>query len=228
MSFSILDDAISMIFHSAFSPSAAVGGFFGVLIQGFRRAVFSNEAGTGSASIAHSAVKTKYPASEGLVSLLEPFIDTVVICTLTALVIVVYNMNGVFEYGVVSDTSTAAGVGLTSAAYNDAIPHFSYILTIAVVLFASFHLSLLVLLWVTIMEVFIWAKQDVSGDLSYKFLFLVFVVIGSAPSLGAVIDFSGRYEFLRGFVQYDWIVPLAPRCQDELNRYLAAIRASKT
>ena len=75
------------------------GGLVGVMIVGFQRAAFSNEAGAGSASIAHSAVKTKYPASEGVVALLEPFIDTIVICTMTALVIIMYNSTGVFEYG---------------------------------------------------------------------------------------------------------------------------------
>lgn len=226
MHFSILDDAISLIFHSAFSPSAAVGGFFGVLIQGFRRAVFSNEAGTGSASIAHSAVKTKYPASEGLVSLLEPFIDTVVICTLTALVIVVYNMNGIFEYGVVSDTSTAAGVGLTSAAYNDAIPHFSYVLTVAVVLFA-FSTMISWSYYGLQSWKYLFGRSRTS-DLSYKFLFLVFVVIGSSASLGAVIDFSDAMIFAMVFPNMIGLFLLAPRVKEELNRYLAAIRASKS
>ena len=78
---------------------AGFGGLIGVMIVGFQRAAFSNEAGAGSASIAHSAVKTKYPASEGVVALLEPFIDTVVICTMTALVIIMYNSAGIFEYG---------------------------------------------------------------------------------------------------------------------------------
>ena len=88
---SFVDDAFAMIINQAFAPSAAVGGFIGVLVQGFRRGAFSNEAGAGSASIAHSAVITSYPASEGLVALLEPFIDTVVICTMTALVIIIFN-----------------------------------------------------------------------------------------------------------------------------------------
>ena len=96
--------AISAIFSGAFTPEAGLGGLLGVLIQGFKRAAFSNEAGAGSASIAHSAVKTNYPASEGVVALLEPFIDTVVICTLTALVIVMFNLPGAndqsaFPYG---------------------------------------------------------------------------------------------------------------------------------
>ena len=89
---SVVDDAFAMIINQAFAPTAAVGGFIGVLVQGFRRAAFSNEAGAGSASIAHSAVITSYPASEGLVALLEPFIDTVVICTMTALVIIIFNV----------------------------------------------------------------------------------------------------------------------------------------
>lgn len=226
MHFTILDDAIALIFKSAFSSDAAVGGFFGVLIQGFRRAVFSNEAGTGSASIAHSAVKTKYPASEGLVSLLEPFIDTVVICTLTALVIVVYNMNGIFEYGVVADTSTAAGVGLTSAAYNDAIPHFSYVLTIAVVLFA-FSTMISWSYYGLQSWKYLFGRSKTS-DISYKFLFLVFVVIGSSVSLGAVIDFSDAMIFAMVFPNMIGLFLLAPRVKEELNRYLSAIRASKT
>ncbi len=225
MHFSILDDAIALIFESAFSPSAAVGGFFGVLIQGFRRAVFSNEAGTGSASIAHSAVKTKYPASEGLVSLLEPFIDTVVICTLTALVIVIYNMNGIFEYGVVADTSTAAGVGLTSAAYNDAIPHFSYVLTVAVVLFA--FSTMISWSYYGLQSWKYLFGRSTASDISYKLLFLAFVVIGSSASLGAVIDFSDAMIFAMVFPNMIGLFLLAPKVKDELNRYLAMIRSSK-
>ena len=98
--FSFVDDAFGLIFSEAFNPQAiGVGGVIGVLLVGFKRAAFSNEAGAGSASIAHSAVKTKYSASEGLVALLEPFIDTVVICTMTALVIIIFNFGGTFEYG---------------------------------------------------------------------------------------------------------------------------------
>ncbi len=225
MHFAILDDAIALIIRSAFTSDAAVGGFFGVLIQGFRRAVFSNEAGTGSASIAHSAVRTKYPASEGLVSLLEPFIDTVVICTLTALVIVVYNMNGIFEYGVVSDTSTAAGVGLTSAAYNDAIPHFSYVLTLAVVLFA-FSTMISWSYYGLQSWKYLFGRSKAS-DLSYKFMFLVFVVIGSSASLGAVIDFSDAMIFAMVFPNMIGLFLLAPKVKEELTRYLAVIKASK-
>ena len=118
VNFSFLDDAIDLIVKEAFNPTAiGVGGIIGVLMVGFRRAAFSNEAGVGSASIAHSAVKTKYAASEGLVALLEPFIDTVVICTLTALVIITFNSTGVFAYGgeggVMIDGVMYEGAGIT-------------------------------------------------------------------------------------------------------------------
>ena len=100
MNIGSLGDAIAAIWNGAFSPSALKGGVIGVLVIGFQRAAFSNEAGVGSASIAHSAVKTKYAASEGLVALLEPFIDTVVICTMTALVIIIFNGDQtIFNYG---------------------------------------------------------------------------------------------------------------------------------
>ena len=94
-----LDDAFGLIIKGAFTPMAGLGGFIGVLIVGFQRAAFSNEAGAGSAAIAHSAVRTRYPASEGIVALLEPFIDTVLICTMTALVIIIFNSEGAFTYG---------------------------------------------------------------------------------------------------------------------------------
>ena len=146
---SYIGDAFRLIFEGAFSPMAGLGGLVGVLIVGFQRAAFSNEAGAGSAAIAHSAVKTKYPASEGVVALLEPFIDTVVICTMTALVIIFFNIDGgnmqsVFNYGdlngssvVLNSTGEAVGgVDLTSMAFDSVLPGFSYILTVAIVLFA--------------------------------------------------------------------------------------------
>lgn len=128
MNFDRIDDAFAAIFNGAFTGEGITGGVIGVLIQGFKRAAFSNEAGVGSAAIAHAAVKTKEPMSEGFVSLLEPFIDTVVICTMTALVIIIT--------GYLDNGSGLAGVELTSAAFGSAISWFPYILAIAVVLFA--------------------------------------------------------------------------------------------
>ena len=140
--FSFVDNAFAMIFTQAFNPQAGLGGLLGVLITGFRRAAFSNEAGAGSASIAHSAVKTKYAASEGLVALLEPFIDTVVICTMTALVIIIFNGDQtIFNYGgengvVMIDGVAAEGAAITAAAFANYISFSGPFLTIAVVLFA--------------------------------------------------------------------------------------------
>ena len=143
INFSFIDDAIALIIKEAFNPPAVgVGGIIGVLMVGFKRAAFSNEAGAGSASIAHSAVKTKYAASEGLVALLEPFIDTVVICTMTALVIITFNSSGAFVYGgdgmggVMIDGVMYEGAGITSKAFAQYIPYSDIFLTIAVVLFA--------------------------------------------------------------------------------------------
>ncbi len=220
--FGLIDDAFSLIFTEAFSPTAAVGGFAGVLIQGFRRAVFSNEAGAGSAAIAHSAVRTKYPASEGIVSLLEPFIDTVVICTMTALVIVIYNMQGHFVYGT---PGNLGGVDLTSAAYNDVIPNFSYVLTVAIVLFA-FSTMISWSYYGLQAWKYLFGRSKTS-DLSYKLLFLVFVVIGASATLNSVISFSDAMILAMVFPNMIGLFFLFPKVKEELNRYLHAIKTKK-
>jgi alanine or glycine:cation symporter, AGCS family len=228
--FTEIPAAVGQIVSGAFTPDAAVGGIIGVIIQGFRRAAFSNEAGAGSAAIAHSAVTTRYPASEGLVSLLEPFIDTVVICTLTAVVIVLYNMDGFFAYGgqggqVVVNGATVSGVDLTSLAYDDVLPGFRYILTVAIILFAfSTMIS-----W-SYYGLQAWKYlfgRSTAADLSYKILFLLFVVIGSAASLGAVIDFSDAMIFAMVFPNMIGLFFLFPKVREELNKYLAAIKNAK-
>lgn len=227
--FSLIDDAIALIMKGAFSPDAAVGGFFGVLVQGFRRAVFSNEAGAGSASIAHSAVKTNYPASEGIVSLLEPFIDTVVICTLTALVIILYNFNGSFNYGgdgagqVVLNTTgvSIGGVDLTSAAFADTLSWFPIVLTIAIVLFAVSTMISWSYYGLQAWK-YLFGKSKIS-DLSYKLLFLVMVVVGSASSMQAVFDFSDAMILAMVFPNMIGLFVLAGVVKTELNKYLKAI-----
>jgi len=223
MHFGLIDDAFAQIFSQAFSPAAGLGGIAGVLIQGFRRAAFSNEAGAGSAAIAHSAVRTKYPASEGIVSLLEPFIDTVIICTMTALVIVIYNMNGVFTYG--AQPQGFSGVDLTSAAYNDAIPNFSYVLTVAIVLFAfSTMIS-----W-SYYGLQAWKYlfgRSKAADLTYKLLFLAFVIIGASATMNAVISFSDAMILGMVFPNMLGLFFLFPKVKQELNRYLNAIKGSK-
>ena len=181
---------LRLIYEGAFSGLGIAGGLVGVMIQGIRRGAFSNEAGVGSAAIAHSAVRTKYPASEGIVALLEPFVDTVVICTMTALVIVITNFDGGFmEYGV----EIKEGVEITATAFDSVIPHFSIILTIAVILFAF---STMISWSYYGMQgwVFLFGKGKIT-DLIYKILFLFFVVIGASISLGAVINFSDAMIF---------------------------------
>ncbi|MGB0839951.1 MAG: alanine/glycine:cation symporter family protein [Chitinophagales bacterium] len=226
--FSLIDDAFAKIFAGAFNFEAGVGGFFGVLIVGFQRAAFSNEAGAGSASIAHAAVKTKYPASEGLVALLEPFIDTVVICTMTALVIIFYNEAGVFEYGVspvVINGEHIEGAVLTSMAFESVIPWFPYLLTIAIVLFAistmiswSYYGAQA---WM-----YLFGKSK-AADLTYKFLFLVFIVIGSAANMESVWGFSDAMILALVFPNMIGLFFLFPKVREELNKYLTAIKGSK-
>ena len=208
--FSFIDDAISLIVNEAFSPRATIaGGGIGVMIQGFRRAAFSNEAGAGSAAIAHSAVNTKYPASEGLVGLLEPFIDTVVICTLTAVAIVMFNLEGTFAYGDVvdgmvqlADGSRVGGVNLTSLAFEKSIPGSSYLLAIAVTLFAFST----ILSW-SYYGLQAWKYLFGRGkftDLLFKILFLVFTVLGAAISMDAVIKFSDAMILALVFPNMNW------------------------
>jgi len=221
MNISLVPEAFGMIFGGAFSPDAALGGIVGVLIVGFQRAAFSNEAGVGSAAIAHSAVKTKYPASEGIVALLEPFIDTVIICTMTALVIVITNIEGgFFEYG-----TDVQGVELTATAFDSAIPGFSWILTIAVVLFAiSTMLS-----W-SYYGLQAWKFLFGKGktvDIVYKVIFLLFVVIGSSIGLGSVIAFSDAMIFAMVFPNIIGLIILSPKVREELAIYMDKIKAFK-
>ncbi len=217
--YTAIDDAFGLIFEGAFSGLGIAGGLIGVMIQGIRRGAFSNEAGVGSAAIAHSAVRTKYPASEGIVALLEPFVDTVVICTMTALVIIITNYDaGFLEYG----TPITEGVEITASAFDTVIPHFSIILTVAVILFAfSTMIS--------------WSYYGMQGwkylfgrgrvtDMVYKLLFLIFVIIGASISLGSVIDFSDAMIFAMVVPNIIGVVLLTPIVRKELNKYMSAIR----
>jgi AGCS family alanine or glycine:cation symporter len=231
MNFSLLDDAIGQILTEAFSPRATVvGGIIGVMIQGFRRAAFSNEAGAGSAAIAHSAVNTKYAASEGLVALLEPFIDTVVICTMTALVIVIFNANGAFAYGdsvnnevlLIATGERIGGVNLTSIAFDNSIPGFSYVLAIAVVMFAfSTAIS-----W-SYYGLQAWKYLFGKGkalDLTYKIIFLSFTVLGAAVTLEAVIKFSDAMILALVFPNMIALFFLFRQVDWEYKRYLKRIK----
>ena len=226
-----VDNAFSLIFNEAFTPRATItGGFIGVMIQGFRRAAFSNEAGAGSAAIAHSAVNTKFAASEGLVGLLEPFIDTVVICTMTAIVIIMFNVDGAFMYGdvvngqaLMADGSRVGGVNLTSLAFDDAIPGSSYILVIAVALFAFST----ILSW-SYYGLQAWKYLFGRGkliDLTYKIIFLVFTVLGAAVTLDAVIKFSDAMILALVFPNMIGLLFLFPKVGEELKRYMKIIKS---
>ncbi|GAA4899971.1 alanine/glycine:cation symporter family protein [Flaviramulus aquimarinus] len=219
--YTMIGDAFVQIFNGAFSPEGVAGGAMGVLVQGFRRAAFSNEAGVGSASIAHSAVKTKYAASEGMVALLEPFIDTVVVCTMTALVLIITG-NVTAENASLND---AQAILLTSGAFESVISWFPYVLTIAVVLFAfSTMIS--------------WSYYGFQGwaylfgrtkkmEYAYKLLFCIFVVIGAAASLGSVIGFSDAMIFAMMVPNMIGLVLLAPKVKKELKKYMDAIKSLK-
>ena len=231
---SYIGDAFAMIFSGAFSPEAGLGGVMGVIIVGFQRAAFSNEAGAGSAAIAHSAVKTKYPASEGVVALLEPFIDTVVICTMTALVIIFFNMDaGAFDYGnavgstvLLNESGTyVGGVDLTSMAYDSVIPGFRYVLTIAIILFA-FSTMISWSYYGLQSWKFLFGRGK-AADTAYKILFLLFVVIGAAATLDAVIKFSDAMILALVFPNMIGLLFLFPKVRAELKKYTTVIKASK-
>ncbi|MEL6988159.1 MAG: alanine/glycine:cation symporter family protein [Bacteroidota bacterium] len=223
----LLDNAFGLIFSQAFTPQAGLGGLIGVLLVGFQRAAFSNEAGAGSASIAHSAVKTKYAASEGLVALLEPFIDTVVICTMTALVIIIYNYGGYFEYGgdgsgmVVIEGAKYEGAGITSKAFAEYIAYSDVFLTIAVVLFAVS--TMISWSYYGLQSWKFLFGRGKAADLTYKVLFCVFVVVGAAATMKSIWSFSDAMIFAMVFPNMVGLYLLFPVVKEQLNKYLKAI-----
>ncbi|MFT5725076.1 MAG: AGCS family alanine or glycine:cation symporter, partial [Bacteroidia bacterium] len=217
---SYLGTAIGLIFDGALSLNAGIGGVIGVLIIGFQRAAFSNEAGAGSAAIAHSAVRTKFPASEGIVALLEPFIDTVVICTMTALVIIFFNMDGAFVYGgdgagnvIMNATGQAVGgVDLTSLAFDKVLPGFSIVLTIAIILFA--FSTMISWSYYGLQSWKYLFGRGKTADIVYKIMFLLFVVIGAAATLDAVIKFSDAMILALVFPNMIGLLLLFPKVRE--------------
>jgi len=211
-----LPAALLSIWDGAFSPEGVTGGFVGVMIQGFRRGAFSNEAGIGSASIAHSAVKTNYPASEGLVALLEPFIDTVLVCTMTALALIITDT--LVVGAILNDEQ---GVLLTASALESGISWFPYLLSFAVILFAfSSMISWSYYGYQSWSYLFGRGKKV---EYAYKTLFCIFVVIGGAASLGAVIGFSDAMVFAMMVPNMIGLVILAPKVANELKKYMSVI-----
>ena len=225
VNFRSVPTAFGAIFEGAFSPEGVAGGVLGVMIIGFQRAAFSNEAGLGSAAIAHSAVKTRHPVTEGFVAMLEPFIDTVVICTATALTIVIANtVSWQDQRAIVAETGElpAGGVTLTSDAFETVLPWFPYVLTLAVALFA---LSTAIT-W-AYYGLQAWTSLFGRSRLSRSFfniMFCVFTVIGTVLSLGSVLDFADATLFLLALVNITGLYLLLPVVKRELSDYMAMRR----
>ncbi len=213
-----IPNAFGLIIKNAFTPDAAYGGFWGVLITGFKRSAFSNEAGVGSAAIAHSAAKAQYPIQEGLVALLEPFIDTILICTLTALVIIItgaYN-NPDYTAWIHSDQ----GAALTSKAMGEVIPWFTYVLSCSVFLFA----------FSTIISWSYYGERCCSyvfGEkysLAFKLSLCVVVFLGSVTTATHVLDFGDLMIMGMAFPNILGVYFLVPKVKEELNRYWEKVR----
>ncbi len=211
-----IGDAFGTILSGAFSPDAIYGGFIGVLILGFQRAAFSNEAGVGSASIAHSAAKTDEHVSEGTVALLEPFIDTVVVCTMTALVIIFT--------GYAADSEGLEGASLTSAAFSSSLGDWSiYVLAFAAVLFA-FSTMISWSYYGLKAWTYMFGKSK-TADYLYKALFLLFVVVGSSIGLGAVLDFSDLMILGMAFPNIFGLLILSGEVRADMKDYFARIKS---
>jgi len=218
INFSQIPDAMRTIFSEAFTLRAGYGGLIGTLVTGFQRAAFSNEAGIGSAAIAHSAAKTDYPVREGIVALLEPFIDTVVICTMTALVIVITKS---YENPEFASYVPANGAGLTSRAMGEQISWFPYVLTVAVILFAySTMIS-----WSYYGER-CWAFLFGDGSsLVYRLIFVGFVFIGSIVDAKNILDFSDLMILGMAFPNILGVLLLSGGVKRDLDEYWRRLKA---
>ncbi|MBP1676717.1 MAG: amino acid carrier protein [Bacteroidetes bacterium] len=220
-----IDDAFLTILNGAFNADAAKGGFIGVMIIGFRRAAFSNEAGIGSAAIAHSTVKTQKPVTEGIVALLEPFIDTVVICTMTALVIIVT--------GLYDNPQNLNGADLTSAAFSTVSSWFPYLLLPTIILFAyttiiswSYYgaTSFDYLLGDTCEKTF---GKRIYATRFYQIIFLIVTAIGSVLSLSALVDFSDMLILSMAVPNIIGLLILAPEVRTELKEYMKWLKTER-
>jgi AGCS family alanine or glycine:cation symporter len=212
-----IGEAFTQIWNGAFHADAMKGGFIGVMMMGFRRASFSNEAGIGSASIAHSASKTDRPVSEGFVSLLEPFIDTVIVCTMTALVLVFT--------GYAADPQGLTGSSLTNAAFTSIFPWFDWVLMVAIILFA--YATMIswsyygMKSWAYLFGEKNWIKQ------SFNILFMVCTVIGTVSGLGAVVDFSDMMILGMAFPNIIGLLIMSGEVKADLRAYWKEVRSDK-
>tara|TARA_Y100001960_G_scaffold329623_1_gene421484 strand:- start:581 stop:2035 length:1455 start_codon:yes stop_codon:yes gene_type:complete len=214
VNFSLLPDALLIIVTSAFSLQAGIGGFIGALLAGVQRATFSNEAGLGSSAIIHATAKTNIPVKQGIAGMMGSFIDTVIICMMTALIIVI---SGVYER-----EDGMAGIELTSAAMGNAVSWFPYVLSFCVVLFA----------YSTIITWYYYGEKCISflfGErklitLIFKVLFCSFIVVGSAAELGNVIRFSDAMMLSLAIPNIIGLYILAPEIKQDLREYLRTFK----
>ena len=211
-----LPGAFMAIFDGAFTADGVAGGVIGALIQGFRRAAFSNEAGLGSAAIAHSAVKTREPLSEGFVALWEPFIDTVVICTMTALVIIITNQHLV---------GGADGVQLTSNAFATVSPWFPYALAMVVLLFA-FSTTITWAYYGAKACSFLF-KESKAALYGFKVFYLAMAVVGCTMPLASIVDIADGLLFIMAIPNLIGVYLLMPVVKRELKRYLERLKSGE-
>ena len=221
--FTAIPDAFALIFREAFNPTAIAGGMFGAMIQGFQRAVFSNEAGLGSAGIAHSASKVKYPVRQGMVSLYEPFIDTVVVCTMTALVVI---LTGSYLGGTeVLDVAIAGkqGAVITSTAFGSVVSWFPTVLGFAIFMFAfSTMIS-----WAYYGErawVYIFGSKT---SIIYKLIFLAFIIIATVVDTGTMVDFSSILFLALAIPNIFGLMIMSGDVRKQLTEYLAKLKSGE-
>ena len=215
LNYASLPQAIANIFTGAFTGEGVAGGALGAMIIGFQRAVFSNEAGIGSASIAHSAVRTNEPVTEGFVSLLEPFVDTIVICTITALVIGTSNVADPFFAG------DATGVAMTSMAFERQFSWFPIPLALAAVLFA--FSTMIAWSYYGLKGWTYLFGENMTSQNTYKVIFCVFVMLGCMLQLGPLLDMSDAFVFLICVPNILGLYFLAPIVKREVEGYMARI-----
>ena len=219
--FSAIPSAVSAIITNAFTPEGVTGGVIAVLILGFRRAAFSNEAGIGSSAIAHATVKTDEPLTQGFVAMLEPFIDTVVICTITALVIILT----VYDPAMLNE-GTIRGVELTSSAFASVIPWFPSVLAVVGMLFAY---STMISWSYYGLEGFVYmfgSKQRTKRI--FNAVFCLFVVVGCTVQLDTVLDFSDAMIFAMALANMLALYLLGPDVKRELDAYWTKLKMRST
>ena len=212
-----IPETIRLIFTMAFTKNAYYGGFFGVLIMGVRRAAFSNEAGLGSAAIAHAAAKTEEPVREGIVGMIGPFIDTIIVCFMTAMVVII---TGTWNDPSISQS---AGVTLTTEAFGSVIGWFPYILTLCIGLFAYSTMISWCYYgergWIYLLDHIGEEGVGLKTVVLFRIIFVIFIVVGAVSKLSDVLDFSDAMIFSMAFPNIVGSIFLAPKVLEKVRDY---------